>query len=150
MVGNLFNNFKGKALFKMIIVILGPDGSGKSTMAEMLTLSLKRQGFSSRHYAHRFGILPELSSFKRKHDSKVIKQNNVALPGQPNYDLKEKRILFEDKFFHIKENSNENIIYFNCINKNVKIDEIRNLRSCLLYTSPSPRDYAASRMPSSA
>ena len=24
------------------------------------------------------------------------------------------------------------------------------LRSCLLYTSPSPRDYAASRMPSSA
>ena len=37
-------------------------------------------------------------------------------------------------------------------------DNIRNLspsflataRSCLLYTSPSPRDYAASRMPSSA
>ena len=25
-----------------------------------------------------------------------------------------------------------------------------NLNSCLLYTSPSPRDYAASRMPSSA
>ena len=24
------------------------------------------------------------------------------------------------------------------------------LKSCLLYTSPSPRDYAASRMPSSA
>ena len=24
------------------------------------------------------------------------------------------------------------------------------MRSCLLYTSPSPRDYAASRMPSSA
>ena len=24
------------------------------------------------------------------------------------------------------------------------------LQSCLLYTSPSPRDYAASRMPSSA
>ena len=24
------------------------------------------------------------------------------------------------------------------------------IRSCLLYTSPSPRDYAASRMPSSA
>ena len=27
---------------------------------------------------------------------------------------------------------------------------IGELRSCLLYTSPSPRDYAASRMPSSA
>ena len=26
----------------------------------------------------------------------------------------------------------------------------KDLRGCLLYTSPSPRDYAASRMPSSA
>ena len=33
-----------------------------------------------------------------------------------------------------------------------KLDKIVNthLHSCLLYTSPSPRDYAASRMPSSA
>ena len=29
-----------------------------------------------------------------------------------------------------------------------KVDQ--KLRGCLLYTSPSPRDYAASRMPSSA
>ena len=28
--------------------------------------------------------------------------------------------------------------------------ERRMLEDCLLYTSPSPRDYAASRMPSSA
>ena len=27
---------------------------------------------------------------------------------------------------------------------------INKIRDCLLYTSPSPRDYAASRMPSSA
>ena len=27
---------------------------------------------------------------------------------------------------------------------------MRYLKACLLYTSPSPRDYAASRMPSSA
>ena len=33
--------------------------------------------------------------------------------------------------------------------KNVK-NSIFNFDSCLLYTSPSPRDYAASRMPSSA
>ena len=47
----------------------------------------------------------------------------------------------------------------------VTVDEMRNfafayvekyapskqqLKTCLLYTSPSPRDYAASRMPSSA
>ena len=29
-------------------------------------------------------------------------------------------------------------------------EEIQYLHTCLLYTSPSPRDYAASRMPSSA
>src|SRR5678810_968403 len=31
-----------------------------------------------------------------------------------------------------------------------RIQEVRNLRSCLLYTSPSPRDRQKSRMPSSA
>ena len=34
--------------------------------------------------------------------------------------------------------------------KNVFTLMISVLLSCLLYTSPSPRDYAASRMPSSA
>ena len=37
--------------------------------------------------------------------------------------------------------------------KNIGIPSKRNERwkyTCLLYTSPSPRDYAASRMPSSA
>ena len=33
------------------------------------------------------------------------------------------------KFYNIKENYNPNIIYFNCIKKNVKIEEIRNLKS---------------------
>ena len=31
-----------------------------------------------------------------------------------------------------------------------KVQVARHPNSCLLYTSPSPRDYAASRMPSSA
>ena len=36
-------------------------------------------------------------------------------------------------------------------NEGISTEEvIENLRACLLYTSPSPRDYAASRMPSSA
>ena len=36
------------------------------------------------------------------------------------------------------------------INRAVLQHMIEELRTCLLYTSPSPRDYAASRMPSSA
>ena len=31
-----------------------------------------------------------------------------------------------------------------------EVGEVSHFRACLLYTSPSPRDYAASRMPSSA
>ncbi len=52
-----------------------------------------------------------------------------------NYDLKNKKILFENKFYHIKENSNENIIYFDCIKNKVKIDEIRSLRLMLQKSS---------------
>ena len=32
----------------------------------------------------------------------------------------------------------------------ISLELSSNLNTCLLYTSPSPRDYAASRMPSSA
>ncbi len=48
-----------------------------------------------------------------------------------NYDLKDNSILNENKLHNIKENSNGNIIYFNCIKKNIKIEEIRNLKSTL-------------------
>ena len=37
-----------------------------------------------------------------------------------------------------------------CIAGSVAAYKSIELASCLLYTSPSPRDYAASRMPSSA
>ena len=40
-----------------------------------------------------------------------------------NYSLKDNSILNENKLQNIKENSNVNIVYFNCIQKNVKIEE---------------------------
>ena len=52
-----------------------------------------------------------------------------------NYDLKNNCILNENKLHNIKENSNGNIIYFNCIKKNIKIEEIRNLKSTLQKSS---------------
>ena len=42
--------------------------------------------------------------------------------------------------------NNKNVIVLD----NLSTGRIENLKPCLLYTSPSPRDYAASRMPSSA
>ena len=52
-----------------------------------------------------------------------------------NYDLKDNSILNENKLHNIKENSNGNVIYFNCIKKNIKIEEIRNLKSTLQKSS---------------
>ena len=52
-----------------------------------------------------------------------------------NYDLRDNRILKENKLHNIEENSNANIVYFNCIQKNIKIDEIRNLKSILQKSS---------------
>ena len=52
-----------------------------------------------------------------------------------NYSLKDKSILNENKLYNIKENSNANIVYFNCIKKNVKIEEIRILKSTLQKSS---------------
>ena len=52
-----------------------------------------------------------------------------------NYSLKDNSILNENKLQNIKENSNVNIVYFNCIQKNVKIEEIRSLKLTLQKSS---------------
>ena len=53
-----------------------------------------------------------------------------------NYDLKSFAINEKNKFvFDIKENYNPNVIYFNCLNNNVKIDDIRKLRITLQKSS---------------
>ena len=46
-----------------------------------------------------------------------------------NYDYKNFAIKEKNKLiYNIKENYNANIIYYSCIDKNIKIDDIRNLR----------------------
>ena len=53
-----------------------------------------------------------------------------------NYNFKSKKINDENKVFNIlKENYNPNIIYFECIDKKVKIEDIRELREDLQKTS---------------
>jgi DNA polymerase III delta prime subunit len=53
-----------------------------------------------------------------------------------NYDLKSFAINEKNKLvFDIKENYNANVIYFNCLNNNVKIDDIRKLRISLQKSS---------------
>ena len=80
-----------------------------------------------------------------------------VLPGKTTLNWSECKS-YEDIFFH---KSDEGIARI-AINRPEKrnafrpqtvdelIDAFDIVRNCLLYTSPSPRDYAASRMPSSA
>ena len=53
-----------------------------------------------------------------------------------HYDLKQSIILENNKIFlNIKENTNPNIIYYKCADKNVKIEDIRKLRTNLQKSS---------------
>ena len=57
---------------------------------------------------------------------------------------------------HLREILTAEMIHRACIDAGIKseyifiVDSMDPLRSCLLYTSPSPRDVEESRMPSSA
>ena len=71
----------------------------------------------------------------------------------PNLEVK-KEILLESKIF-IVDNfyKNPDEVYDFLFNREVplwKIEEKPSFNTCLLYTSPSPRDRTRSRMPSSA
>lgn len=72
----------------MIVVLLGPDGSGKSTVADMIVASLQTEGINARHHAHRFGILPPLSALRRK-GKRTISTQEKEVAGTPKYDLRE-------------------------------------------------------------
>ena len=64
-------------------------------------------------------------------DKRILGKNNILVTCGLNDDWE-----FEKEF--VKKNKDAPIIAFD------------HTVNCLLYTSPSPRDYAASRMPSSA
>ena len=73
---------------------------------------------------------PSVGMFFAELGAKVIKVENKTTDG----DVTRK--------WHIKnEDKNKTAAYFYAINYN---------KTCLLYTSPSPRDLSTSRMPSSA
>ena len=54
-----------------------------------------------------------------------------------------------DSMLHVLKECNTQMEIINCEAGSEQWEK-NNSKDCLLYTSPSPRDYAASRMPSSA
>lgn len=74
----------------MIIAIIGPDGSGKTTIAEWVVKELKKRGICARHYSFNFGILPRLSALRVGREAKCtddIHSNNADSYANAHYDL---------------------------------------------------------------
>ena len=74
-----------------------------------------------RRKGHLFSAYESLKNFRDSCDNSLLQEIKLSNVGQPGYFLTDKSIKFNERFL-----------------------------SCLLYTSPSPRDGLLSRMPSSA
>ena len=62
----------------MMVVILGPDGSGKTTISLEIESVLKRSGaLKCRLYAQRFGTFPTLSDLMKLNFSNTIKTDDL-------------------------------------------------------------------------
>ena len=76
-----------------LVVLLGPDGSGKSTIADRVAEELYKQPFKiCRRYEYNFRILPELKQFKRKIAGllgREVKEAAVIDPGTKGSGMNE-------------------------------------------------------------
>jgi thymidylate kinase len=73
----------------VIVAILGPDGSGKSTIADIVVAALSEEGLDARHHAHRFGVLPPLTSFRRGSTKPDAEDESKRSDVYPAYDMSE-------------------------------------------------------------
>ncbi len=77
-----------------------------------------------------------LSGKKGQGKSTLIHHFISYIFDKTNYDLEKNTIKESNKLIdNISENYNPNVLYYNCNNKNVKIEDIRSLRSNLQKTS---------------
>ena len=95
-------------------------------------------------------------------DEIIIDQEDTLKLQGHKLNLSQSKLYFRDKFMQKKnnvfsaENANEGILHILFYlalfisKKTPKLFAIDNIETCLLYTSPSPRDKRQSRMPSSA
>ena len=78
----------------MLIVILGPDGCGKTTIADGLCEILSKRNISTHHLAMNFEILPKLRDIvnpfiKNKIvDTHIEGELNVGMKDKPNSQMK--------------------------------------------------------------
>jgi thymidylate kinase len=76
---NLWKFFQPAGLF---VVLIGPDGSGKSTIASNLEAYLRPLFQGTRYFHFNFGILPRLRDLMRHLGAKVPEEAPATSPGQ--------------------------------------------------------------------
>ncbi len=87
------------------------------------------EDFSKLYENGKFPKVLMLSGKKGQGKFTLVHHFMALIFDKSNYDFKNFIIKEKNKLIHnIKENYNSNIIYYSCIEKNVKIDDIRNLR----------------------
>lgn len=118
-MGHLIEYIRGRPRF--FLCLIGPDGSGKSTISAQLTESLS-DIFEEAHYYHgRFGVLPELKTFC---PSWLVKRSEVKTSGplttskMPNHFITSVLMVYyaiDNMFFYariLRRRSNRELIIF--------------------------------------
>ena len=121
-----------------MVALLGPNGSGKSTVLNTISNLVEHKKGS---ITFDNTLISNIPTFRRTElgISHVLERRRVF----PHLTVKQNLLLGA---WHPKAKEKLS----NSLNKVYKIFPKLQTRSCLLYTSPSPRDGLLSRMPSSA
>ena len=97
-------------------------------------------------------VIPQIEKFVEELDVKdeplpITKVANALMTKDQYMRVKTRQLVLRGKKSLTIEQELELVV---CENALARERNLERIISCLLYTSPSPRDYAASRMPSSA
>ena len=118
-----------------IVALLGGNGAGKSTTLKAISTMLASER-------------GKVTKGKITYDGKIISnQNPTEMVGLGMVQVLEGRRCFGH--LTVEENIITGAYSRKLTNSEMK-NELEKIYSCLLYTSPSPRDLSTSRMPSSA
>ena len=161
----------------MNLILFGPPGAGKGTQAKYLVKKLDNFQISTGEILR--NEIQKNSEIGKKivddmNDGKFVSDHivNTLIEEILNDPEKKNKLIFDGyprsltqakNLEKLLEKTHQTIdfIFFLNVDKNVIVKRIENrkilekrsdddLKTCLLYTSPSPRDRTRSRMPSSA
>ena len=130
-------------------LIVGTNGTGKSTVLDALTFSLFNKPFRKINKSQLINATNEKDCVVEVEFTVNNKDYLVRRSIKPNkFDIEVNGTLLHKES---DDRLNQKILEESILKVNYKsFTQIVILGSCLLYTSPSPRDRSVSRMPSSA